>query len=141
MAKKIKAYVKLQVSAGQANPSPPVGPALGQHGINIMGFCKEFNAKTTNLEAGTPVPVVISIYVDKSFSFVMKTTPTSFLLKNMIGIKSGSSRASQDVVGSVSKQQIKDIALAKMVDLNAYDIDAAIKIVAGTAKSMGINLE
>jgi large subunit ribosomal protein L11 len=141
MAKKIKAFVKLQINAGQANPSPPVGPALGQHGINIMGFCKEFNAKTSNLEAGIPVPVIITIYFDKSFSFIMKTTPTSFLLKRTIGIKSGSSHPSKSIAGSITREQIRDIAIVKMIDLTAYDINAAIKTIAGTAKSMGINLE
>jgi large subunit ribosomal protein L11 len=141
MTKEIKTLIKLQINAGQANPSPPVGPALGQHGINIMSFCKDFNSKTSDLESGTPVPVVITVYLDKSFSFLMKTTPTSFLLKKILNVSSGSSNALQDIIGSISKKQLEDVALIKIADLTAYSINAAIKTIAGTAKSMGINVE
>lgn len=141
MAKKIDAYIKLQVAAGQANPSPPVGPALGQHGVNIMEFCKAFNAQTQNVEQGLPVPVVISVYNDKSFTFVMKTPPAAILLKKAAGIKSGSGRPNTEKVGTVTRAQLEEIAKTKEPDLNAGDMDAAVRIIAGTARSMGLNVE
>lgn len=141
MAKKVDAYIKLQVPAGQANPSPPVGPALGQHGVNIMEFCKAFNAQTQGVEQGLPVPVVISVYNDKSFTFVMKTPPASILLKKAAGIKSGSGRPNTEKVGTVTRAQLEEIAKTKEPDLNAGDIDAAVRIIAGTARSMGLNVE
>lgn len=140
MAKKIKTYIKLQVKAGQANPSPPIGPALGQQGINIMEFCKAFNAKTKLIEEGTPISVVITVYIDKSFTFITKTTPTSFLLKKAAKIKSGSASASKEVVGSITVQQLKDIATTKKPDLTAANVDAAIRTITGTARSMGLNV-
>lgn len=141
MAKKIDAYIKLQVAAGQANPSPPVGPALGQHGVNIMEFCKAFNAQTQGVEPGLPVPVVISVYGDKSFTFVMKTPPAAILLKKAAGIKSGSGRPNTEKVGTVTRAQLEEIAKTKDPDLNAGDLDAAVRIIAGTARSMGLNTE
>ena len=141
MAKKIDAYIKLQVAAGKANPSPPVGPALGQHGVNIMEFCKAFNAQTQGMEAGLPVPVVISVYSDKSFTFVMKTPPAAILLKKAAGITSGSGRPNTEKVGTVTRAQLEEIAKAKEPDLNAGDLDAAVRIIAGTARSMGLNTE
>ena len=141
MAKKIEAYIKLQVPAGQANPSPPVGPALGQHGLNIMEFCKAFNAETQGMEQGMPVPVIITVFSDKSFTFIKKTPPASILLKKAAGIKSGSATPHTDKVGKVSRAQLEEIATAKMVDLNANDMDAAVKIIAGSARSMGIETE
>ena len=141
MAKKVEAYIKLQVAAGKANPSPPVGPALGQHGVNIMEFCKAFNAKTQGMEAGLPVPVVITVYADRSFTFIMKTPPASILLKKAAGIKSGSGRPNTEKVGTVTRAQLEDIANAKEPDLNAGDLDAAVRIIAGTARSMGLNVE
>ncbi|MEE8320224.1 MAG: 50S ribosomal protein L11 [Gammaproteobacteria bacterium] len=141
MAKKIETYIKLQVSAGQANPSPPVGPALGQHGINIMEFCKAFNAQTQGMEPGIPVPVVISVYTDKSFTFFTKTTPASHLLKKALGISSGSGTPNTDKVGRVSRAQLEDIAKSKEPDLTAADLDAAVRTIAGTARSMGIETE
>jgi large subunit ribosomal protein L11 len=141
MAKKIEAYIKLQVPANQANPSPPVGPALGQHGLNIMEFCKAFNAQTQNLEQGMPVPVVITVYNDRSFTFITKTPPASVLLKKAAGIKSGSSVPNRDKVGKVTRAQLEEIANTKMPDLNANDIDAAVRIIAGSARSMGIETE
>lgn len=141
MAKKIDAYIKLQVPAGQANPSPPVGPALGQHGVNIMEFCKAFNAQTQGVEQGLPVPVVISVYSDKSFTFIMKTPPASILLKKAAGIKSGSGRPNIEKVGTVTRAQLEEIAKTKDPDLNAADMDAAVRIIAGTARSMGLNTE
>jgi large subunit ribosomal protein L11 len=141
MAKKIEAYIKLQVPAGGANPSPPVGPALGQHGLNIMEFCKAFNAQTQNLENGLPIPVVITVYNDKSFTFITKTPPASVLLKKAVGLKSGSSRPNTEKVGTVTRAQLEEIANTKMADLNAADLDAAVKIIAGTARSMGLNTE
>ena len=141
MAKKIDAYIKLQVPAGSANPSPPVGPALGQRGVNIMEFCKAFNAKTQGMEQGMPIPVVITVYADKSFTFITKTPPASVLLKKAAGIKSGSSRPNTEKVGEVSRAQLEEIAKTKMADLNAYDIDAAVKIIAGSARSMGLKTE
>jgi large subunit ribosomal protein L11 len=141
MAKKIDAYIKLQIPAGKANPSPPVGPALGQRGVNIMGFCKEFNAATQHLEPGLPIPVVISVYSDRSFTFQLKTPPASVLLKKAIGITSGSSNPNTKKVGKVSRQQLLDIAKMKEPDLTAADEQAAINTIAGTARSMGIDVE
>ncbi|GAA3933285.1 50S ribosomal protein L11 [Litoribacillus peritrichatus] len=141
MAKKIEAYIKLQVAAGQANPSPPVGPALGQHGVNIMEFCKAFNAKTQKMEPGLPVPVVITVYGDRSFTFITKTPPASVLLKKAAGLKSGSSRPNTDKVGKVTRAQLEEIATTKMADLNASDMDSAVRIIAGTARSMGLEVE
>jgi len=141
MAKKVQAYIKLQVKAGQANPSPPVGPALGQHGVNIMEFCKAFNAETQKLEPGLPVPVVITVYADRSFTFVTKTPPASILLKKAAGIKSGSGRPNTEKVGTVSRAQLEEIATAKDPDLTAGDMEAAVRTIAGTARSMGLNVE
>lgn len=141
MAKKIQAYIKLQVAAGKANPSPPVGPALGQHGVNIMEFCKAFNAKTQSLEEGLPTPVVITVYSDKSFTFITKTPPASVLLKKALGLASGSARPNTDKVGTVTRAQLEEIATTKMPDLTASDMDAAVRTIAGTARSMGLNTE
>lgn len=141
MAKKIEAYIKLQVPAGGANPSPPVGPALGQHGLNIMEFCKAFNAQTQNMESGLPIPVVITVYNDKSFTFVTKTPPASVLLKKAAGLKSGSGRPNTEKVGTVTRAQLEEIANTKMPDLSAADLDAAVRTIAGTARSMGLNTE
>jgi len=141
MAKKIEAYIKLQVKAGQANPSPPVGPALGQHGVNIMEFCKAFNAQTQSLEQGLPTPVVITVYSDRSFTFITKTPPASILLKKAAGIKSGSSVPNMNKVGKVNRAQLEEIATTKMPDLTAADMDAAVRTIAGTARSMGIDVE
>lgn len=141
MAKKITAYIKLQVAAGQANPSPPVGPALGQHGVNIMEFCKAFNAKTQSMEAGLPIPVVISVYNDKSFTFITKTPPAAVLLKKAVGLKSGSPRPNTEKVGTVTRAQLEEIAQTKMPDLSAADMEAAVRTIAGTARSMGLNTE
>jgi len=141
MAKKIDAYIKLQVPAGAANPSPPVGPVLGQHGVNIMEFCKAFNAKTQSLESGLPVPVVITVFNDKSFTFITKTPPASILLKKAAGIKSGSGRPNTEKVGKVNRAQLEEIATTKMPDLSANDMDAAVKTIAGTARSMGLDTE
>ncbi len=141
MAKKIEAYIKLQVPAGEANPSPPVGPALGQHGVNIMEFCKAFNAKTQNMEKGMPIPVVITVYADRSFTFITKTPPASVLLKKAAGIAKGSGVPNIDKVGKVNRAQLEEIANTKMEDLNAADLDAAVRIIAGSARSMGIEVE
>ena len=141
MAKEVTAYIKLQVKAGEANPSPPVGPALGQHGVNIMEFCKAFNAKTSDVEKGLPIPVVISVYSDRSFTFVTKTPPASILLKKAVGITSGSSNPNTVKVGTVTRAQLEEIATTKMEDLNATDMDAAVKIIAGSARSMGLDVE
>jgi len=141
MAKKIENYIKLQVPAGQANPSPPVGPALGQHGVNIMEFCKAFNAETQGMEAGMPIPVVISVYSDRSFTFIKKTPPAAVLLKKAAGIKKGSGVPNTNKVGKVTRAQLQEIAELKMEDLNAADIDAAIRIIAGSARSMGLEVE
>ena len=140
MAKKIAGYVKLQVPAGQANPSPPIGPALGQAGLNIMEFCKAFNAQTQNLEAGMPIPVVITAYQDRTFSFVTKTPPASFLLKKAAKIKKGTGITGKEIIGKVTMTQVREIAELKMVDLNAYDIDQAAKMICGSARSMGIEV-
>ena len=141
MAKKIAAYIKLQVKAGEANPSPPVGPALGQRGVNIMEFCKAFNAKTQDVEKGLPLPVVITVYSDKSFTFITKTPPATILLKKATGIKSGSSNPNTKKVGTVTVAQLEEIAKAKMEDLNAANLEAAVKTIAGSARSMGLNVE
>ena len=141
MAKKITAYIKLQVKAGQANPSPPVGPALGQHGVNIMEFCKAFNAATQGNEPGMPIPVVITVYADRSFTFITKTPPASILLKKALGLKSGSARPNTEKVGTVTLAQLEEIATAKMADLTAADMDAAVRTIAGSARSMGIMVE
>ena len=141
MAKKIDAYIKLQVPAQSANPSPPVGPALGQHGVNIMEFCKAFNAQTQEIEKDLPVPVVITVYNDKSFTFVTKTTPAAILLKKAAGLKSGSGRPNTEKVGTVTRAQLEEIAKTKDADLTAADIDAAVRTIAGTARSMGLNVE
>ncbi|MGR6036259.1 MAG: 50S ribosomal protein L11 [Candidatus Nitrosoglobus sp.] len=141
MAKKIEAYIKLQVPAGQANPSPPVGPALGQRGVNIMEFCKIFNAQTQGLEQGMPIPVVITVYSDRSFTFVTKTPPVSVLLKKAAGIASGSSRPNSDKVGKVTLTQLEEIAKTKMPDLTAADKEAAVRTIAGSARSMGLETE
>lgn len=141
MAKKIDAYIKLQIPAGKANPSPPVGPALGQRGVNIMGFCKEFNAATQHLEPGLPIPVVISVYSDRSFTFQLKTPPASVLLKKALGLTNGSSNPNTKKVGKVTRQQLLDIAKLKEPDLTAADEQAAINTIAGTARSMGIEVE
>jgi large subunit ribosomal protein L11 len=141
VAKKIDGYIKLQVPAGQANPSPPVGPALGQHGVNIMEFCKAFNAQTQSLEPGIAVPVIITVYADKSFTFVSKTTPAAILLKKAAGIKSGSGTPNSNKVGKVTRAQLEEIAKTKDADLTAADLDAAVRTIAGTARSMGIDTE
>jgi large subunit ribosomal protein L11 len=141
MAKKITAYIKLQVKAGEANPSPPVGPALGQRGVNIMEFCKAFNAKTQDVEKGLPLPVVITVYSDRSFTFITKTPPASILLKKAVGIKSGSSNPNTKKVGTVTREQLEEIAKTKMDDLNAANLEAAVKTIAGSARSMGLNVE
>ncbi len=141
MAKKVDSYIRLQVPAGQANPSPPVGPALGQHGVNIMDFCKAFNADTQSVEAGMPIPVVITVYNDKSFTYITKTPPASVLLKKAAGVDKGSSVPNRDKVAKVTRAQVEEIAQTKMKDLNAYDMDQAVKIIAGSARSMGIEVE
>jgi len=141
MAKKLIGTLKLQVKAGQANPSPPVGPALGQRGINIMEFCKAFNAKTQDMELGAPCPVVISYYQDKSFTMEIKTPPASYFLKKAAGLKSGSKLPSRDVAGTVTAKQVREIAEAKMKDLNANDIEGAMQIILGSARSMGIEVK
>ena len=141
MAKKIQAYIKLQVKAQEANPSPPVGPALGQHGVNIMEFCKAFNAQTQNVEKGLPIPVVITVYNDRSFTFVMKTPPASILLKKAAGIQSGSGRPNTEKVGTVTRAQLEEIAKTKEPDLTAASLDAAVRTIAGSARSMGLNVE
>ncbi len=141
MAKKITAYVKLQVKAGEANPSPPVGPALGQHGVNIMEFCKAFNAQTQNIEKGLPTPVVITVYADRSFTFVTKTPPASVLLKKLLKLAKGSAIPNKEKVGKVTRAQLEEIAKLKEPDLTAVDLKAAVRTIAGTARSMGIEVE
>ena len=140
MAKKVTGYIKLQVAAGQANPSPPVGPALGQHGVNIMEFCKAFNAATQSTEPGLPLPVVITVYNDRSFTFVTKTPPASILIKKALGLKSGSARPNTEKVGKITREQLEEIAKAKEPDLTAADLDAAVRTIAGSARSMGIDV-
>ena len=141
MAKKIDGYLKLQVPAGQANPSPPIGPALGQRGINIMEFCKAFNAHTKKMEPGMPIPTIITVFADKSFTFITKTPPASYFLKKAAKLKKGGSEPSREVAGSVTKAQCREIAEQKMVDLNANDLDQATKIIEGSARSMGLVVE
>jgi len=141
MAKKVQGYVKLQIPAAKANPSPPIGPALGQQGVNSMGFCKEFNAATQKFEPGMPIPVVITVYTDKSFTFVMKTPPATYLIKKAAGIDGGSPTPHTKKVGKITKAQVEEIAKTKMVDLNAANIDAAMSIIAGSARSMGVEVE
>lgn len=141
MAKKVEAYIKLQVKAGQANPSPPVGPALGQHGVNIMDFCKSFNAQTQSLEAGMPIPVVITVYADRSFTFITKTPPASVLLRKAAGLAKGSGTPNTVKVGKVNRAQLEEIATLKMPDLTAGDMDAAVRTIAGSARSAGIDVE
>ena len=141
MAKKIEAYIKLQVPAAAANPSPPVGPALGQHGVNIMEFCKAFNAQTQNLEKNLPIPVVITVYSDRSFSFITKTPPASVLLRKIAGVAKGSSTPNTVKVGSVTRAQLEEVATTKMPDLNAADMEAAVRIIAGSARSMGLDVK
>ena len=141
MAKKIQAYIKLQVAAGQANPSPPVGPALGQHGVNIMEFCKQFNAKTQGIEPGLPIPVVITVFSDRSFTFVTKTPPASVLLRKAAGVPKGSAVPNKDKVGKVTRAQVEEIAKTKQPDLTADDLEAAVRTIAGTARSMGLEVE
>jgi large subunit ribosomal protein L11 len=139
MAKKVQGYVKLQVPAGKANPSPPIGPALGSQGVNIMAFCKEFNAATQKLEVGMPIPVVITVYSDKSFTFVMKTPPATFFIKKALGLESGSSNPNTKKVGKINRKQLEEIAKAKWPDLTAADMDAAVRTIAGSARSMGVD--
>jgi len=141
MAKKIEAYIKLQVPANEANPSPPVGPALGQHGVNIMEFCKAFNAKTQQMEKGLPIPVVITVYSDRSFTFITKTPPAAILLMKAAGIPKGSGVPNRDKVGKVNRAQLEEIAKTKEPDITAADLDAAVRTIAGTARSMGIEVE
>lgn len=139
MAKKIQAYVKLQIKAGEANPSPPIGPALGQQGVNIMEFCKAFNAATQTFKKGMPIPVVITVYSDRSFTFVMKTPPASFLIKDVLKLPKGSGRANTEKVGKISRAQLEEIATLKAPDLTAKDLAAAVRSIAGTARSMGVD--
>ena len=141
MAKKIDTYIKLQIPAGQANPSPPVGPALGQAGVNIMEFCKAFNAETQDVEKGMPIPVVITVYSDKSFTFIRKTPPAAVLLKKAANVDKGSAEPNRDKVAKVSRAQLEEIATIKKADLNAYDMDHAVRIIAGSARSMGLEVE
>ena len=141
MAKKVQSYIKLQIPAGQANPSPPVGPALGQHGVNIMDFCKAFNAHTQSVEPGLPIPVVITVYSDRSFTFITKTPPAAVLLRKAAGIKKGSGEPNMNKVGKVTRAQLEEIATAKMPDLTAADMDAAVRTIAGSARSMGLEVE
>jgi large subunit ribosomal protein L11 len=141
VAKKIVGYIKLQVPAGKANPSPPIGPALGQRGLNIMEFCKAFNAATQKIEAGLPVPVVITAYADKSFTFIMKTTPAAVLIKKAAGITKGSSTPNSNKVGKLTRKQVEEIAKVKIPDLTAADTNAAVSTIAGSARSMGIEVE
>ena len=140
MAKKILGYIKLEVKAGSATPSPPIGPALGQRGVNIMSFCKEFNARTGEMEKGTPLPTVITVYQDKSFTFVTKTPPAAYMLMQAAGVQKGSGTTGRDTVGQVTRAQVRDIAQRKMKDLNANDLDAAARIIEGSAKAMGLNV-
>jgi large subunit ribosomal protein L11 len=141
MAKKVQGYVKLQVPAGQANPSPPIGPALGQQGVNIMEFCKQFNAQTQKLEKGLPIPVIITVYSDRSFTFIMKTPPASVLIRKAIGIEKGSGAPNTSKVGKISRKQLEEVAKTKTPDLTAADLEAAVRTIAGTARSMGVDVE
>jgi large subunit ribosomal protein L11 len=141
MAKKVQGYVKLQVPAGQANPSPPIGPALGQQGVNIMEFCKQFNAQTQSVEKGLPIPVVITVYSDRSFTFIMKTPPASVLIRKALGLEKGSGTPNTAKVGKISRKQLEEIAKTKTPDLTAADLDAAVRTIAGSARSMGVDVE
>jgi len=141
MAKKVQGYVKLQVPAGSANPSPPIGPALGQQGVNIMEFCKQFNAQTQKIEKGLPIPVVITVYSDRSFTFIMKTPPASVLIRKAIGIEKGSGTPNTAKVGKITRKQLEEIAKTKQPDLTAADLDAAVRTIAGSARSMGVDVE
>ena len=141
MAKKVQGYVKLQVPAGSANPSPPIGPALGQQGVNIMEFCKQFNAQTQKLEKGLPIPVIITVYSDRSFTFIMKTPPAAVLIRKAIGIEKGSGTPNTNKVGKISRQQLEEVAKTKTPDLTAADLEAALRTIAGTARSMGVDVE
>ena len=141
MAKKVQGYIKLQVPAASANPSPPIGPALGQQGVNIMEFCKQFNAQTQKLEKGLPIPVIITVYSDRSFTFIMKTPPAAVLIRKAIGIEKGSGTPNTSKVGKISRKQLEEIAKTKMPDLTAADLDAALRTMAGTARSMGVDVE
>lgn len=141
MAKKVQAYIKLQVPAGQANPSPPVGPALGQHGVQIMEFCKAFNAATQSIESGMPIPVVITVYSDRSFTFITKTPPAAVLILKALGLKSGSATPNSKKVGKMTREQVEEIVKVKDPDLTAADMDAAVRTIAGTARSMGVDVE
>ncbi|MDQ2639993.1 MAG: 50S ribosomal protein L11 [Pseudomonadota bacterium] len=141
MAKKVQGYVKLQVPAGSANPSPPIGPALGQQGVNIMEFCKQFNAQTQKLEKGLPIPVIITVYSDRSFTFIMKTPPASVLIRKAIGIEKGSGAPNTSKVGKISLKQLEEVAKTKTPDLTAADLEAAVRTIAGTARSMGVDVE
>ncbi|MEJ1965735.1 MAG: 50S ribosomal protein L11 [Gammaproteobacteria bacterium] len=141
MAKKVNGYIKLQVPAGAANPSPPIGPALGQQGVNIMEFCKQFNAQTQKLEKGLPIPVIITVYSDRSFTFVMKTPPASVLIRKAIGIEKGSGAPNTNKVGKITRKQLEEIAKTKTPDLTAASLEAAVRTVAGTARSMGVDVE
>jgi large subunit ribosomal protein L11 len=140
VAKKIDCYIKLQIKAGEAKPSPPIGPALGQRGVNIMGFCKEFNAGTQEVEKGTPLPTIITVYSDKSFSFITKQPPATFFIKKALGLKSGSKAPGKDGIGDITRAQLEEIATLKMKDLNAIDIASAAKIIEGSARSMGLKI-
>jgi large subunit ribosomal protein L11 len=141
MAKKVQGYIKLQVPAGSANPSPPIGPALGQQGVNIMEFCKQFNAQTQKLEKGLPIPVIITVYSDRSFTFIMKTPPASVLIRKAIGIEKGSGAPNTSKVGKITRKQIEEVATTKKPDLTAADMEAAVRTIAGTARSMGVDVE
>ena len=141
MAKKVQGYIKLQVPAGSANPSPPIGPALGQQGVNIMEFCKQFNAQTQKLEKGLPIPVIITVYSDRSFTFIMKTPPASVLIRKAIGIEKGSGAPNTNKVGKITRKQIEEVATTKQPDLTAADLEAAVRTIAGTARSMGVDVE
>jgi len=141
MAKKVQGYVKLQVPAGQANPSPPIGPALGQQGVNIMEFCKQFNAQTQSVEKGLPIPVVITVYSDRSFTFIMKTPPASVLIRKALGLEKGSGTPNTAKVGRISRKELEEIAKTKTPDLTAADLDAAVRTIAGSARSMGVDVE
>jgi large subunit ribosomal protein L11 len=141
MAKKVQGYVKLQVPAGSANPSPPIGPALGQQGVNIMEFCKQFNAQTQKLEKGLPIPVIITVYSDRSFTFIMKTPPASVLIRKQLGIEKGSGTPNTSKVGKINRKQLEEVAKTKTPDLTAADLEAAVRTIAGTARSMGVDVE
>jgi large subunit ribosomal protein L11 len=141
MAKKVQGYVKLQVPAGSANPSPPIGPALGQQGVNIMEFCKQFNAQTQKLEKGLPIPVIITVYSDRSFTFIMKTPPASVLIRKSLGLEKGSGAPNTNKVGKITRKQLEEVAKTKTPDLTAADLEAAVRTIAGTARSMGVDVE